>query len=168
MKELLTTNPSKRLTASQALRHTWFTASLHSNEDLRMARRNMKRHLRLRFKVCVSASECVCLSIALELCLASQPGFWAALEHGAATSVEHAEVVCMSWKTQIKYPNKRTQYQLVLCGWQSEYEGDNNVFANSWSKECGFLCSSANPSATHAQAGKMHRLVQADESVCTQ
>ncbi|KAL0043658.1 hypothetical protein WJX79_011123 [Trebouxia sp. C0005] len=50
VRELLTTNPSKRLTASQALRHTWFTASLPSNEDLRLARRNMKRHLRQRFK----------------------------------------------------------------------------------------------------------------------
>ncbi|DBB18738.1 TPA: hypothetical protein ACH3X3_000345 [Trebouxia sp. C0006] len=50
VRELLTTNPSKRLTASQALQHTWFTASLHSNEDLRLARRNMKRHLRQRFK----------------------------------------------------------------------------------------------------------------------
>ena len=53
VRELLTTNPSKRLTASQALQHTWFTASLHSNEDLRLARRNMKRHLRQRFKVVI-------------------------------------------------------------------------------------------------------------------
>jgi len=53
VRELLTTNPSKRLTASQALQHTWFTASLHSNEDLRLARRNMKRHLRQRFKVII-------------------------------------------------------------------------------------------------------------------
>lgn len=51
VRELLTTNPSKRLSASQALKHSWFTASLVSNEDLRLARRNMKRHLRLRFKV---------------------------------------------------------------------------------------------------------------------
>ena len=51
VRELLTTNPSKRLSASQALKHTWFTASLQSNEDLRLARRNMKRNLRLRFKV---------------------------------------------------------------------------------------------------------------------
>lgn len=50
VRELLTVNPSKRLTATQALKHTWFTASLHSNEDLRLARRNMKRHLRMRFK----------------------------------------------------------------------------------------------------------------------
>ena len=52
VRELLTTNPGKRLTAGQALKHSWFTASLQSNEDLRLARRNMKRHLRLRFKVC--------------------------------------------------------------------------------------------------------------------
>ena len=64
VRELLTTNPSKRLTASQALQHTWFTASLHSNEDLRLARRNMKRHLRQRFKVIISISmmltACIC------------------------------------------------------------------------------------------------------------
>ena len=52
VRDLLTTNPSKRLTSTQALQHSWFTASLHSNEDLRLARRNMKRHLRQRFKVC--------------------------------------------------------------------------------------------------------------------
>ena len=55
VRELLTTNPSKRLTASQALKHSWFSASLQSNEDLRLARRNMKRHLRQRFKVSHSA-----------------------------------------------------------------------------------------------------------------
>lgn len=51
VRDLLTIHPSKRLTASQALQHSWFTAALHSNEDLRLARRNMKRHLRQRFKV---------------------------------------------------------------------------------------------------------------------
>ena len=82
MRELLTTNPSKRLTASQALQHTWFTASLQSNEDLRLARRNMKRHLRLRFKVCMlqpchpaslvhvaGADEQSCLHLRFEVCL---------------------------------------------------------------------------------------------------
>ena len=65
MRELLTTNPSKRLTASQALKHTWFTASLQSNEDLRLARRNMKRHLRQRFKVSSHVSACPALLIVL-------------------------------------------------------------------------------------------------------
>lgn len=62
VKELLTTNPSKRLSASQALKHTWFTASLQSNEDLRLARRNMKRNLRLRFKVSWFWNSCMLCS----------------------------------------------------------------------------------------------------------
>ncbi len=65
VRELLTTNPSKRLTASQALQHTWFTASLHSNEDLRLARRNMKRHLRQRFKVVMMLTACISSTLSL-------------------------------------------------------------------------------------------------------
>ena len=70
VRELLTTNPSKRLTASQALRHTWFTASLPSNEDLRLARRNMKRHLRQRFKVII-----IIITLMLTACISSKLGF---------------------------------------------------------------------------------------------
>jgi serine/threonine protein kinase len=70
VRELLTTNPSKRLTASQALQHTWFTASLHSNEDLRLARRNMKRHLRQRFKVIT-----VMIMLMLTACISSKLEF---------------------------------------------------------------------------------------------
>jgi len=69
VRELLTTNPSKRLTASQALQHTWFTASLHSNEDLRLARRNMKRHLRQRFKVIIVII--ISISMMLTACICS-------------------------------------------------------------------------------------------------
>jgi serine/threonine protein kinase len=47
---LLVTEPSRRLSAAQALRHSWISTTLDTMQPLALTRQNMRRHLRNKFK----------------------------------------------------------------------------------------------------------------------
>ena len=49
--KLLTVDPRRRPTASQALEHPWVVGTLHEPAQLTRTRENMRKHLRSRWKV---------------------------------------------------------------------------------------------------------------------